>query len=386
MDPEEKDSIKKRQGNYTTDEKPFVDPEARPIAETAAPTTPTQTDMAPVPTPVKLSRKDRKELQDKEALRVNAQRYGVDIDNPGKEELTDDYANRIKAAVSTAGGEGLATKISGFADMLTPPPKVAAIKPDMAAQLDAEKRQRRARFGDALYAFGEGLQGKTANPDNFVSNRIQRNQDKQFQDYKDATEKNAATKWAWENKNTNDVMDWVDQQLKEENISQDRKDNLERIRDQMKQNAEHQNKVATETERHNRAMEIKPTGAVDKTTLPVTVRTEDGTDHTMTPVEADFAYNQAISHPEILKDNYDGFFTKTNKLDKRGRAIPGEFSYNLKPNVDRKAVIKGYLESQNNQKSSTPVLDKIKAEQAKVQSKTPTAQPAKKADSLGLGL
>jgi hypothetical protein len=51
---------------------------------------------------------------------------------------------------------------------------------DIKRAMDQERQIRRSRWADALYAFGEGLQGKTANPEAFASTRLQRKKIRTF--------------------------------------------------------------------------------------------------------------------------------------------------------------------------------------------------------------
>lgn len=45
------------------------------------------------------------------------------------------------------------------------------------------RQQMKARFADAMYAYGEGSQGRTANPEVFTTTRIQRQRDKIYEDW-----------------------------------------------------------------------------------------------------------------------------------------------------------------------------------------------------------
>ena len=365
MIPEDKDPIKKQM--FDRDENPTVDsqkkepgsvetqmfnqdenpPEGLVVVQPGKDknNTPPVPPMATAPTdPIKLSRKDRMAQQDKDNLRIEAGKRNIDLDNLGKEELTDDYKTRIHDATTTAAGKDLADKHFGFMNLLTPPPNVPVPTLDQKALLESEKRQRRARFSDALTAFGEGLQGKTANPENFASTRIQRARDKEFQDYKDATQKNKNTKWAWENKNTDDVMNWVDEQLKNEKLDANTKEKFQQIKDKNAQDQKNKDRGFKIQEDKNNILRNKKPGGTAKEDRDVNVMTNDGKVHKLTKVEADFEYSNAISNPETLKDDYDRFFVKKDKLDRRGRAIPGEYTYEKRPEVTTNMIIKSSLE------------------------------------------
>lgn len=379
MDPEEKDSLNKNSNTKANmDNPPFVDPEARPTPNTPIQASPVPSDTTPAPipavAPAKLSRKDRMAQKDKDNLSVEAAKRGIDLDNPGKEELTDDYKNRLIDATKAAAGQDLADKHAAFVKLLNPPPTVPVPKLDQKALLESEKRQRHARLGDALTAFGEGLQGKTVNPDNFMSTKIQRARDKEFQDYKDATERNKNAKWAWENKNTNDTMDWLDEQIKEEGIDKDRKANLLRLQDQLEKNQKWKELDLAETKRYHTGMLNKSTGKTDKANQPLIVRTEDGVDHSFEPQETSLRRSDVMSHPDQYPELFDKVVVPDTESKTNGETIPGRTTFKLRNGVTTSDILRAHLKN-NTPKSSTPVMDKIRAEQANVKAKQGT-QPA----------
>lgn len=319
---------------------------------------------------------------------------GIDPNNPI--EATDANKTNLIDAVKGAYSKDVASKLDSISKAYSPPPSAPVPSIDQKALMELEKKKRRAKFGDALYAFGEGLQGKTANPENFASTRIQREQDKQFQDYKTATEKNRNAKYLYDNQTRKEWIDWADKMQANKAIDQNTKLKLKELADQYRQDMEFKSKTATETVRHNKAMENRPTGsgraASAKQPKVIKIQTSKKV-HELSPEEADLYRSEVIKNPE----KYPSVFNKVQKKDQMGMPIEGEYEYKKRGEIKDLDYTRAYLESKEqnpeNENSQarqdfTQNLGKTSIFDKYVKKESTQTNPAKKvkSDPLGLGI
>ena len=203
--------------------------------------------------PKESARQYAKKVGDYKQIVQMAGEKNVDLNDIGRMPLMDSGKEVITDAVKRSYGRDLATKIQSYSDAVTAPQNEER-KLDVKALMALEKTKRRSRWKDALYAFGEGLQGKTANQDAFVSTRIQRNQDKQFQDFKDVTERNKKTKFLWEDKSRKEMIDWADQEAKNMQQSEEYRQKMKMLADKY---AQDQVKFAQDQKNKDRGYRIQ---------------------------------------------------------------------------------------------------------------------------------
>ena len=145
---------------------------------------------------------------------ANAQ--GVDVNTPYTYPVTEGYGKKLVDTLSNHLPEEDRPKLSTFIESIPNPNYVSqtAISPE--DERAKAKLQRKVRWADALYAFGEGMQGRTANKENMGATRLQRERDKRFQDYKNISEANKATAYNWEVASRKEALDWINRQLDNE--------------------------------------------------------------------------------------------------------------------------------------------------------------------------
>ena len=234
---------------------------------------------------------------------------GIDPNN--LVEATDANKTNLIDAVKGAYSKDIANKLDSISKAYSPPPLVPVPKIDQKKLMELEKKKRRARFGDALTAFGTGLQGGTVNPENFASTKIQRQQDKLFQDYKDATERNRNSKYLYDNQIRKEWIDWADKMQRDETIDKNTKAELQKIADKYRQDMEFKKETAAETARHNKAQENIATLRLSnvKKDKPFMVVGFDGQDYPLTQgefrsllAEATKAANKSGTNSPQFKD------------------------------------------------------------------------------------
>jgi len=247
--------------------KSYADAEdmATPV-KTATPTTPAkkeqpaQKPQAPIKTTKtgKERRTARREEKAKDLIKRESAERGIDFDSlnkytnqPTTEEEKKAITDKILAGVKDT---GIKESIESLGESVLPPTVEENADPEKlkAALIESAKRQRSARWADALYAFGEGLQGKTANREALTSTRLERERNKQFQDYKDVTERNRKNKVLWEDKYRKEMLDHLYKQLDNKRLNE-------------KQEAEIQNAIdKIEIEREKAKTESRKVGTYEK--------------------------------------------------------------------------------------------------------------------------
>jgi hypothetical protein len=165
----------------------------------------------------------------------SANKYGIDLNNPPTTPITDNYKNQIANDLSAQVSKESTDKFLKYADSHPNPNFLnqPVINPD--EEKKNARRERNAKWADALYAFGEGLQGKTANPDTFASNRIKRKRNEEFQNFKNVAEANKQTANNWQYNYRKDLTDWIDKQLSNENLKESERLKYQQLRDQLAQ-------------------------------------------------------------------------------------------------------------------------------------------------------
>ena len=127
---------------------------------------------------------------------------GIPLLDNDKRELLE----KMQPYAKSLSVQNLSDRISAY----TQPELKKVPELDIKRAMDRERKIRRARWADAFYAFGEGLQGRTANPEAFATTRLQRQKDQEFKNCLDVTEKNRIARNAWNAQTTNETIKWLD--------------------------------------------------------------------------------------------------------------------------------------------------------------------------------
>ena len=167
----------------------------------------------------KMNRRDVASARDTNLVVDSANRSGVNLNEDYSYPVTEDKKKSI--------AEGLSASVKGenmdaFLKYAGTHPNPNYITPP-TLNIEEEKRkarrERAAKWADALYAFGEGMQGRTANKDNMASTIMQRKRDELFQNYKTTSEANKQTAKNWEYNYRKDLMDWIGKQQESDKLS-----------------------------------------------------------------------------------------------------------------------------------------------------------------------
>jgi len=115
------------------------------------------------------NRQEKKDAKDIGIVQNTATKHGIDLTNPPAYPLTDTYKETLKNDLSNLVKQEDRDKLSSFVGSIPNPNFVEQPTIDLEEEKRKARIQRKAKWADALYAFGEGVQGKVANPDNFVN-------------------------------------------------------------------------------------------------------------------------------------------------------------------------------------------------------------------------
>jgi hypothetical protein len=181
----------------------------------------------------RVNRQSVRDAKDTNIVANTANKIGVDLNKPYAYPLTDTdktaMADKISALVPQENRESLAKYAASIPNPnYVTPPTLNADKEKRTARL-----QRAAKWADALAIFGAGIGGRTINPDTLAAPSIQKARDEEFQNYKNISEANKQTANNWENNYHKQMMDWVDDQLKSNQLKESERQKYQELRDQL---------------------------------------------------------------------------------------------------------------------------------------------------------
>jgi hypothetical protein len=166
----------------------------------------------------KMAREEKRDIRAEETVGKEAGRYGIDLGEAVKAPIGEEAKKRITEGIKGIASKEVATDVEGFAKAYTPPALETAPELSEEALKESARRGRRARWADALYAFGAGLRGGTADPRAMVSKRLERERDVQFQQYRDISERNKRAQALWEDKYRTDLIGFLEKRMAEEKL------------------------------------------------------------------------------------------------------------------------------------------------------------------------
>lgn len=166
----------------------------------------------------------RKEQKAKALLTSDSKRYGIDLGigdnttyNYGKTinpSVPKDRPDNLTESAKNLDSNDPAIAAKGFMGIKGKAPQQKVPELDSKQEMDDAKKQRKARWADALTGFGQVMQGKTVNTDNWESEKIQRKRDARFQEYKDIVQNNQKVQQVFDSKNRDELIDFLDKQSK----------------------------------------------------------------------------------------------------------------------------------------------------------------------------
>lgn len=171
----------------------------------------------------------RKEQKAKEHLTNDSKRYGIKLDigdnrtfNYGKvinPTVKNENPDNISQAARNLDSNDPAIAAKGFLGLKGNAPQQKVPNLDSKQLMDDAKKQRKARWADALTGFGQVMQGKTVNTDNWESEKLQRKRDEQFKEYKDIVQNNQKVKEVWDSKNRDELIDFLEKQKRNRDLT-----------------------------------------------------------------------------------------------------------------------------------------------------------------------
>lgn len=308
-----------------------------------------------------------------------AKKYNIDLDQKEGMPLLDSDRERIIQNVGKLVPKELATEFVNRANSIAAPTLEKRANLDQEKLIKEQKQLRKAAWADALAHFGAGMSGQSINPEDLASTALIRKRDKEFQDYKDVTERNQKAKDLWNAKTTNELIDWLDKKKSDASLSEKERQKFQQLLDFHKDEMDFKNRDLSVREKHNKAMENKKSGSgkLAKEDKPVIIQTAQKT-YTLKPEEAAFYKGEILKNAYTLRAKYPGWFTEGQKNDPLTGQPTGEKTFKLNPEVKDVDMIRAYLEEK--ELSTAPVSQETKP------GHTQKPQPSKpKADPLGLG-
>ena len=287
-----------------------------------------------------------KVINDYDTVNSYAKAKGIDINQQQGVPLLDKDKEAFIEKVQKAAPVQRVNEAIGRINFYAKPDleKVPAL--DQKVLLERERQKRKARWEDALYAFGEGLQGRVANPETFATNRIQRKTDQEFQNYLDVTNRNRLARNKWNDQVSDDTLKWLDQQARNEQLDKFTRDKMAEAARQFALNYNLNNDKAKENHRHNVAMENKKTGKALENQLPVVIKTSKQT-YTLKPEEANQMRDDVLRNADQYKSKYPGLFEIVQypeTIDDMGNIVPGRSEYKINSRIKDSDLIRLWLE------------------------------------------
>lgn len=299
--------------------------------------------------PAESDREYSGKVKDYKTIVSEAKSKGIDLNDQEGVPLLDSDKERIVEKASKLAPKELVNDVVNRINTYAQPEMKKVPELDQKRLMDQQRKIRRARWADALYAFGEGLQGRTANPELFASNRIQRKTDQEFQNYLDATNKNRQARNAWNAQTTNETIKWLDEQANNERLDKITRDKMNAAAEELRKNLEFKDKSlkqAKEIADNNNKTAITVAGiraSQDKENRPVTIKTAQQT-YNLKPEEAAFYKRQALENLDLYKDKFPGAIVKVQKRDALGDPIEGEYEYKITKPIKDSDLIAAVIE------------------------------------------
>lgn len=300
--------------------------------------------------PAESDREYSGKVKDYKTIVSEAKSKSIDLNNQEGELLLDKDKKELSEKISKAVPKERLSDALSRLDIYSPPELKKVPELDQKRLMDQERKIRRARWADALYAFGEGLQGRVANPETFATTVLQRKKDKEFQNYLDITNKNRDAKNAWIKYVTDDTIKWLDEQANNERIDARERAKYQQLADKykadlaFKEKELRQKKDIADAANKNRldaaAIRAKAAGKENK---PVTVKTAQQT-YELKPEEAEFYKSQFINNIEKFASQYPGTIVRREKRNRYGRIFPGEYEYEIAKPIKDSDMIRSVLE------------------------------------------
>lgn len=135
--------------------------------------------------------------------------YDVDFKSITSGNLSKQYKDNIKERVMKITPDDIKKDISEFINAYEGPELEDAPQYLIDEIYSSVKRERQVAWADAMYAFGEGLQGNTANQNAMASNKIRNKRELLYLKLKEIDNRNKITQATWQKYFIDDLLKFV---------------------------------------------------------------------------------------------------------------------------------------------------------------------------------
>lgn len=175
-------------------------------------------------------RKNKRDVKLKEKVGDEAAEIGIDLKNLTKVPVSEPGKRRITDSIKQTTTSEIAKDLDRFHDAYANPTFEDQPELNEAKLAQQAKKEKRAKWADALYILGQG--GK-ADPSKYVSNKLERERDQQYQNYKTVTDKNKRAKEIFEHQYRKDLLEFINKKLKDEQLDQAEKNKWQNAADKL---------------------------------------------------------------------------------------------------------------------------------------------------------
>ena len=179
------------------------------------------------------NRSEVKDAKISNTIKNESNKAGIDFKNQINTPLSLQAKKRITDGVKRSTSQDFANDIESFSSTYSPPQLENLPQLEEQALKESVRKQRKARWADALYAFGQGLTGQTANPAAMRSKQLEAERKQQYYEYKDISERNKKVQQVWENQYRNDLMNWLDDKINDKNTADAEKEKYQKMADEI---------------------------------------------------------------------------------------------------------------------------------------------------------
>lgn len=267
----------------------------------------------------RVAKKQMKDYDLGQQVRTEAGEYDIDIDKSDIGPLTTDRKTAIDKRITESTREDQREGLKKFQERISLPETKSQKPLDEQSLKDSLKKQKRAKWWDALYAFGEGLQGRTADPRAMRSKQLEAERKDLYEKYKSGA---AGAKTAREDQEKQYIQQQIDylKQLADQETDKLKKRKYE---SEIKKNEELAKKYTTEAKWKAGQPYYKPSSSTAKEDKPTyTYKTDDGQTLKMEVSQEDAnRLNQLVLSANKMKAQRDAL---QDKMDSELYSAEGE--------------------------------------------------------------
>lgn len=181
----------------------------------------------------KAARQQKRDTKLEERIQSETSKAGLDLQDLPKGPMTSEAKQNITQGIKESVSDDFAKDIEGFAKSYALPGMKDRPTLDKEALKEDYKKQRRARWTDAMTALGRGLQGKNIDTSQFQTSKMQAEREGQYQQYKDVVAANKATSEKWQHQYRKDLINYLDEKIGDAKTSEMEKLKMRQLKAQI---------------------------------------------------------------------------------------------------------------------------------------------------------